>query len=472
MTNLPPVDAGPVLVPPSEPADRPLAAPMTHRRVLALAVPIIGENLLQTAVGAVDTLMVARVGEVAVAGVGTAIEVIYILLAILSAVSVGATVLVSQAFGARDYKRTRHLARQTVVWAIALSIPVSLGGFFLAGSIVGIFGTAPDVASVATHYLQVTTLASAVLVLEYACGGIFRGIGDSRTPLFAALIANVVNVAVAYGLIFGHAGLPTLGAEGSAWGAVAGRSVGAGLLLLLLLRRRLPISIRGRDGWRPHLVLAEQLFRLGFPAALEQLLVEGGFTVLMAVVATLGTAALAAQQIAFTALSVAFLPGLAFETAATALVGQSIGAKRFDDARRAARMATLWATVWMGIGAVLYLLFPGPELRFFSDVPAVVDAGVDGLRAMALSLPMWAIWLVFGGALRGRGDTRTPLITSTLATWLAVGLAFVAVHWLSRGLGAVWLTFVVTAPVAALGNWLILRKRERAALTPHPLPPS
>lgn len=157
------------------PADANRPAAMTQRRVLGLAVPIIGENLLQTAVGAVDTLMVARLGKEAVAGVGTSIEVVFFIISALSAVSIGATVLVSQAFGAGNVGRASQIARQALVWGILLAIPVSIIGFFSAGTVISVFGTEEDVAEHATTYLEITAATSVVLLLTFVCGAIFRG---------------------------------------------------------------------------------------------------------------------------------------------------------------------------------------------------------------------------------------------------------------------------------------------------------
>src|ERR687890_15690 len=178
--------------------DEPQHEPMTQRRVLALATPIIGENLLQTMVAAVDTFMVARLGAAAVAGVGTGFEIVFFIISILSAIDIGATVLVSQAIGAGERHRANHLARQAIVWGVLLGVPVSVVMYFAAPSIIALFGTAPDVAAAATIYLQITAATSVALFLSFVCGAVLRGAADSRTPLAAAVMANIVNVAVAY----------------------------------------------------------------------------------------------------------------------------------------------------------------------------------------------------------------------------------------------------------------------------------
>src|SRR5690606_8782682 len=112
-----------------------------------------------------------------------------------------------------------------------------------------------------------------------------------------------------------------------------------------------------------------------------------------------------------------------------------------------------------------YVIFANPVMRLFTDDPEVISAGADALRALAIGLPAWSAWFVFGGALRGIGDTRTPLITSAVAVWGAVGLAYLVTAHLDRGLGAVWLCFIVTAPIAALANWTWFRRRMAAGVS-------
>ena len=452
--------AAPGLLPEFVPiSETPAPQPMTQRRVLSLATPIIGENLLQTLVGAVDTFMVAHLGAAAVAGVGTGFEIVFFIISILSAIDVGATVLVSQAIGATDQRRANQLARQAIVWGLVLAIPVSIGIYIAAPTIIGLFGTAPDVAEAAITYLEIVAATSVALFLSFICGAVLRGAGDSRTPLAAAVLANIINIGVAYTLIFGHFGFPALGVAGSAYGAAAGRGVGAIYMLLAMARGKKAISLRGAWGWHPNVAIGRQLFTLGLPAAVEQMLSSGAFMVLLAVVALIGTSALAAQQIAFTALSTAFLPGIAFSITATALVGQSIGARLPSDARKAWSISTRWAIAWLGIGGLLVYIFSEQLMRIFSSDAEVISSGVSALHALSFALPFWAVWFVSSGSLRGSGDTRTPLIVGASTMWLSVFLAWVGVRWFDAGMGWVWTGFVLTSAPASILMWWIFRQR-------------
>ena len=152
-----------------------------------------------------------------------------------------------------------------------LSVPLALVGLFLAGPIIGIFGMEPEVARIGAEYLRVTMGTVVVLVALLIGGGVLRGAGDSRTPMTVTAIANVLNVVLAYGLIYGHFGLPALGAIGSAWATFAARArAGAAALLRALWAGRGGVSIAGGGGWRPDWSVARRVLRLGVPAALEQ----------------------------------------------------------------------------------------------------------------------------------------------------------------------------------------------------------
>jgi putative MATE family efflux protein len=436
-----------------------------RRRVLALAWPVIGQNLLETMLGIVDTALVAKLGASATAGVGSAQQVMFFLLSALSALSIGSAVLVAQAVGAGDTGRASRLARQSLIWSALTSIPVAFAGLLFSGSIMSIFQLEPEVTAIGTQYLQVTVGTVVVLVLLLIGGGVLRGTGDSRTPMVVSAIANVVNVALAWGLIYGELGLPALGAVGSAWATFLARSLALVLMLAVLWRGRNGVSIRGRAGWRPEGHSARQIMGIGLPAAFEQILTSASFFVLVLVVARLGTATLAGHQLSFTALSASFLPGFGFSIAATTLVGQSFGARRIQEGAAAARIALGWAAIWMGALGIILLIFAEQALGLFTRDPAVIAAGAGGLRVVALAQPFWAVWLVLSGALRGTGDTRFPLIVGSSGMWAGAGLAALLTTMFHGGLALVWLAYLIVAPIiGGLYWWRFRRTVARIAL--------
>ncbi len=427
-------------------------------RVLGLAWPVIAENILETMLGVVDTALVARLGPAATAGVGSALQVMFFLISALSALSIGSSVLVAQAVGGHDMRRASQYANQSIVWSVLISIPVAIAGYFLASPVLGLFRLEPEVHKIATEYLQVTMATIVVMIVLFIGRGVLRGAGDTRTPMIVTGIANVINIGLAYGLIYGHWGLPALGAVGSAWATFVARAIAAILLLIVLWRGSRGISLRG-NSWQPSRPIAGQMMSIGLPASFEQVLSSAAFFVLTLVVAGLGTTILAAQQIAFTALSTSFLPGIGFSIAATTLVGQSVGARRISEGEAAARISLTWGIIWMSTAGALLFLFSKPVIAIFTQDQAVIEAGADGLRIIALMQPLWATGMVLSGALRGTSDTRFPMVVGSAGMWLSVGLAALITSMGAHNLGLIWAAFLVVAPFTSLLYWWRLKRR-------------
>jgi MATE family multidrug resistance protein len=444
----------------AEPAPAPaLDKRRVRRRVFGLAAPVIGENLLQTFLGVTDTWLVAGVGTVALAGVGAALQIVFVLLAALSALAVGASVLVAQAVGAANPAEASRMARQALLWSLLIAVPLTAIGLPLTPALVGLFGLEADVAAVARDYLGVNMGAVATLTLMLLASAVLRGAGDARTPMLVTLLANVVNVALSWALIYGELGLPALGAVGSAWGTVIARGLGAAILVAVLLQGRNGVRVGGGGSWLPRVGALGAIVGIGLPAAFEELLIIGAFATLTPVVAALGTEALAAHRVVINILSLSFLPGIGFGLAATALVGQAVGARRPDEARAATTIALRWAILWMGALGAFFLIFARPLTGLFGDDPALVEAAASAIVAVTLAQPLWAASFVYAGALRGTGDTRTPLVITGAMMWAAVAIGFVALRFLPQ-LWLVWAAFIITGPLETYLFWRAWRRAD------------
>ena len=441
---------------------QPLAA--LRHRVFHLAWPVITENFLQTMLGIVDTLLVARLGAEALAGVGAAIQIMFFVISALSATSVGANVLVAQAFGAHAIDDASRYAKQALAWSVIMSIPLAIAGFYGAWFMVSVFGMEPEVTKVGADYLRVTMGTVVVLSLMFLGSGVMRGAGNSRTPMLVVAIANVINIFLTYGLIFGKFGLPELGAVGSAWATFISRVIGFSILLFALYRGVNGVSIRGWSDWLPRPRLARRILQIGIPAGLEQMLISTGFLTMTVFVARISTLTLAAHRIAFNALSVSFLPGIGFGVAATALVGQTIGAQALDEADTVASIATRWSVAWMSALGLIFFVFANQIMGFYTDDPVVIALGAAGLRPLALTQPFWAVLFVQSGALRGTGDTRYPLRVNTIGIWVAVLLGGITALSVGGALTTIWSAFLVTAPLTA---YLLWRRFQRTIHKEH-----
>ncbi|HEV8633690.1 MAG TPA: MATE family efflux transporter [Chloroflexota bacterium] len=456
--TLPPLKA--VRAAPARPGRKGLALDEDRlvRSVNGLAIPIIAENLFQTLLGVVDLLMVSTLGAVAIAGVGTSLQIMFLVIAALASVTVGTTVLVARFTGGGQPEEASRVAKQSLLMGFVLAAVITVLGHLFAHPVVALLGVEPDVAKAGGDYLDVVALTSVFLITQLICGGALRGAGDTRTPMVVTGLVNVVNVAVAYGLIFGHFGLPALGVIGSALGASVARMIGALALLAVLGSGRRTVDLRGRAGWRPDVGLMKRVLRIGLPSMVEQSFMSGGMLFYSLIVIGMGTAVYAAQRITFNALSISFMPGLGFGMAATTMTGQALGAKRADLAQRSTWIAFRMAALWMCTMGLGLFVFDEPIMRAFSDDPVIVATGAAALRVIALSQPLQALGQVMAGSLRGAGDTRFPMLATGISVWL-VRLPFgwlfgVPLGW---GLSGVYISNVMDAGVRAAANYLRYR---------------
>jgi putative MATE family efflux protein len=445
-----------------------LAAEQIGPMVGRLAWPVVAEQMLQSLVGVVDVALVGRLSAAAVAGVGTGTQLLQVAISAMGAVAVGTTVLVALATGARREREAAHVTRQSLLAGVAMGLLLALAGWTLAHALIAALGPEPAVVEQGALFLHLSSLGAVPLVVMLVAGGALRGAGDSRSPLYASMAMNVVNLIVAYVLIFGAFGLPAMGVAGSALGGVAGRLVGAALLLLFLRRRRILGAATGR--WSVDLGVIRRVLGIGIPTAIEQTMLSLGFLLYGAMVISLGTAVYATQRITFQAINLAYMPGFGFATAATTLTGQSLGAGRPDLVETATRAALRQALFWMTLAGVLFAVLADPVMRAFSSDPEVIALGRIALPVLCLAQPFWAIGQVYAGTLRGAGDARFPMVATSVGMWgVRLPLAYLLGIVLGFGLPGVYFTSMLDSGLRAFLNWRRFRSGKwRTRLRPRP----
>jgi putative MATE family efflux protein len=368
-------------------------------------------------VGLVNTYMVGHLGAVSLTSVGLADQVIMLVSSFFVAVSTGSTALIARCTGAKDPQRACRALQQSTLVAFAVGLVCTLFGVPLARQAMVWLGAADDVVALGADYLRIGSYSYALMALMFVGNGALRGAGDTRTPLIIMSIINVINVVVGYSLLHGLGPLPEMGVRGVAIGAATARSLGCAMVLTILIRGKANLKLR--VGW-PSLdwPIIRRLLDIGLPAGAEQVLMRLGQTAFAAIVASLGTAAYAAHQIAMTSSSIGFMPGFGFGVAATTLVGQALGAKDPKGAEEACRTAQRICMIMMGVIGLLIVVFARQLVGFFINDPEVIAAGVTCLRILGFIQPATAWMMVVSGGLRGAGDTRWTLIITAASVWL------------------------------------------------------
>jgi putative MATE family efflux protein len=448
-------DAGGALAtaePPPPAADA--SAGAIRRMVVRLAWPSILENVLFSIFGIVLLLLVARLGPAAVAGFGAANGLLMVAMAAFFSLSMGTTVLVAHATGARTPAVAGLAAKQSLVLGVTVGLIMTLIGVLFAPQLVAAMGAGPEVVREGAAFLRAFSLGGIFLVTTFIAGGVLRGAGDARTPMLVTLATLALSLLLAVPLTFGGLGLPALGLAGAGLASTLARGLGCLVLLVLLARPNGPVPLTGRVGWRPARAPLQRLVSIGLPSMVESLFRSGGMLFFTIIVFRLGTEVVAAQQIAQQAAFLSMMPGFGFSMAATALVGQSLGARDPDQAERASAFATRACLIWMGSMGVAFVAGGSWIMRAFTDDPTIIAHGAVALQVVALAQPGQAIGMVLAGSLRGAGDTRYPMIATGVAMWLVrLPVAWLLGITLGLGLAGVYLGWVLDSLVLGLLTW-------------------
>lgn len=430
-----------------------------NRQLLDLAWPSLVENLLQTMLGVVDLMMVGRLGPDAIAGVGLATQVMNVLLVTFMGLSVGNTALVARFVGAQRKDQAQWVAKQSLVLGGAVSIVVAAFGFLFSKEVISLMGGSPQVSEQGGSFLRIISTFSLVMALGLIASGTLRGSGDTRTPMLVTGFINFVNIGLDYVLIFGKFGFPALGVKGSAIATTSARAIGAAMLLYVLFKRGSVLKLSWFGSWRPQRDMLGRLLKIGGPAALEQLTFSLGMTAFSIMVVSLGTAELAAQQIAFNAASISIMPAFAFGVAATTLVGQNLGARSPRRAEESALQALRSGLVWMSTMGLLIILFRRQLVGLYSQDPDVLRLGAMCLTFIGLAQPLQAMAIILGSALRGAGDTRGAMMVTVAGVWgLRLPVGWLLGLGLGLGLFGVWLGWA--ADFICRATFMTLRYRS------------
>ncbi len=378
--------------------------------ILRLAWPAVASNLAYSMVGLVDIKIVASLGSSAVAAVTTGHRIFWVLQAVMIAITAGTTALVARAWGAKNKDEAERVTRASLWLCMGVAGAMTLPAFFFADQLAGIFELDDATVADAASFIRVMSLFNVAFAMSMVIGSALRAAGDTLTPLWIGLGTNCVNVFLVYGLVFGQFGLPAMGVRGAA--LATGLSLLSGSMVSLGLWWGGKLRIPRGSGVALTQQRVRQLIRIGYPAGLEQAAMQVGFIVFLWIVSLYGTAPYAAYGIGVQILSFSFVVGIGFNIAASTHVGQKLGAGDPEGAEHSGWRAMRLAVLTMAILSGLIIMTAESIASFIIDDPEVVRLTVVFIYVLGAAQPLMAIDFTLGGALRGAGDTRFPLVTT------------------------------------------------------------
>lgn len=415
--------------------------------MLGLAAPAVAMIACNFSFNLIDTIWVGRlIGPAALAAVSTAGFYVWVALSLGEMVEIGLTAVAARRHGEGTPERAAQAAAASVIFALGLGLLVALAGLLVADTMLRLMAVPADVASLGHEYLSTWLLGCPLVFGFFAMEATFRAAGDTRTPFL--VLAGSVGLSIALDplLISGVGPFPRLGVEGAALASVMVRGGGFLFGLGLALRRNL-LRFSAPD-WRA----VPLVVRIGMPLGLAGVLLSVIYMWLTRLTSRFGMPALAALGIGHKMEGLGFIAISGFSLAASALVGQNLGARQEGRAREAVRLTVIYCLLVTVTTAIAFLVIPERLVRLFTSDSDVIKDGVLYLRVIAFAQIGQSFELILEGALAGAGYTFWPQIVSTSLTGLRIPLA----AWWSRGFGLLGIWVALSATAIARGVAMIL----------------
>lgn len=438
--------------------------------VLALSWPAIVQQLMLTLVQYIDTAMVGSLGPNATASVGVVSSSVWLFNGLLGAAATGFAVQVAQHIGARETERARSVVRESMLFSLLFGVFMGSAAAALSFPLPGLLGAEEAIRPDASAYFLIVGCSMPFLMAINLMSSLLRCMGDTRTPMLFNITLNILNTIFNFLLIyepreasvFGlRVFLPGagLGVPGAALGSALASLLVALLFLRRFLSRDFPLRISLRDRFRFTRDCLSAMIRIAIPQAMAHTASCGAQIAVTVIVAGLGTQAVAANSLAVTAEALCYQPGYGVSTAATTLVGQSIGAGRRDLAVRFARVSTLLGMAIMTGTGLLMFLFAEPLIGMFTPDADVMRLGASVLRIEAFTEPLFAASIVASGAFSGAGDTKWSFAANLLSMWgirLPIALLLIG----SLGLTGMWIAMACELSIKGLVFLWRLRSKK------------
>ncbi|MAQ09544.1 MAG: hypothetical protein CMQ11_06890 [Gammaproteobacteria bacterium] len=396
--------------------------PTVNLRIWDLAWPAIVSNLLFAVIGIISIKIIGSLGSEAIAAVTTGHRIFFGVQTVLMALSAGTTAMVARAWGAENFVEAGKVTSASLWLGNLVAVALTLPCLFFSEAIAGVFGLNADTTASAAEFIKMLSIFNIAFAVNMVLGAALRASGDTKTPLWIGAITNIINVILVYLLVFGLYGFPEMGVAGAALANGLSFTCSAIILLALWYGKKIRVSVGGKGSLTR--VRFKQLFQIGYPAGLEQLVFQCGFIGFLLIIASYGTAPYAAYGIGVQILSLSMVVGFGFSVAGATLVGQYLGAQQPDMAERQG-----WRATWLAIASMMAMSFvvmgfAGDIASYLIDDDQVVHYAVIFIYILGIAQPLMGIEFTLSGCLRGAGDTRYPLLTTMVGlVGVRVGLA-------------------------------------------------
>ncbi|HIZ55951.1 MAG TPA: MATE family efflux transporter [Firmicutes bacterium] len=414
-----------------------------NHTLFILIAPLIAEQLLATIVGLADSIMVASVGEAAVSGVSLVDSIMLLLINIFTALATGGAVVAGQYLGRHDPKKACEASNQLVWFVTLISIVIMAlvyaGKYFILHIVFG--QIEPDVMAHADTYLTIVAASIPFIALYNAGAAIFRSMGNSKISMQVSIIMNIINIGGNALLIY----VFHMGTAGVAIPTLVSRIVAAVLMVILLCNQELVLHMEKTFRYKPDWALVRRILYIGVPNGMENSMFQLGKIIVLSLVSTFGTYAIAANAVSNVVASFQTLPGVAMSLAVTTVISRCIGAGEYEQVEYYTRKLhkitylCMWVTIAIILAAMPLILWAYQ----LSDVTAQTASRIMLLHGLCAAV-IWPIAFTLPGTLRSAGDVRFSMIVSVTSMWICrIVFSYLLGQGLQMGVFGVWVAMIL-----------------------------
>ena len=430
------------------------------QRIFAIALPIMGGMVSQSILNLVDAYFVGKLGSVALASVGLGSYAAFLAAALVLGLGSGVQATVARRKGEGDPSNFAIPLNSGLILAIIIAVPLMAFFFLISTPLMQLLSSDPLVASASSDYFTARVPGILALGLNFSFRGYWNGINRSMVYMRTLIVMHISNAILSYGFIFGAFGLPELGVYGAGLGTTLALFIASVLYFIQCYMQARPSGFLAQ---RPTAEALRTLFKLSFPASIQQFFFAAGLTALFWIVGQIGTPELSVVHVLITFVLFLILPSMGMGLGAASLVGQALGRGDKDDAYQWGKDVTVLAIIMLTTISLPLLFFPDFALGFFLHEQHLIDLGRTPLQLSALFIGVDAAGLVLMHTLLGAGDSKTVMKITITTQWLLfLPAAFIVGPILGYGLFSVWVLQLLQRLLVALGLSYQWRKRQWA----------
>ncbi len=406
--------------------------------MLKLAIPIMLQHLVFSSLNMVDGVMIGQLGDSAVAAVGVANQVFFLVSLLLFGIASGTAIFAAQFWGKKDTNRIQSILGLSLLMSISGALIFSLVAILFPVQVISIYSKDPAVISQGSAYLQIVAFSYVITAITNSYSSVLRSTENVKLPLVTSLVALSLNTLMNYGLVLGNFGLPALGVEGAAIATIISRLIEVVLLLTIIYSRKLPVAAKLPALLNFKILSLKKFFNTTLPVIATEVFWSFGITTYYVVYARIGTESIAAVNIAGTLDRIIFVIFIGLGNACAIMIGNRIGAEENDLATSYAKKYLVLGAIGAVIFGLIMFTFANPLLSFYKVSAVTINFTIKLIVLMALSLPVRSLNLILLiGILRSGGDTKYAFFIDAGSVWaVGVPLAFLGafvldlpIHW-------------------------------------------